>query len=955
MKAFLQEVAEDLIARFGDNLQHSALIFNNKRPAVYLQKYLANSYQKTFWSPTFYTVQEFFAQSETLRLADPYTQFFTLHKIYNRLLAKEGLEPTPASIFYPNAKIILSDFAQIDNDLVEANKLFEELADISEINLQFDYLTTEQIGFLKGFWASYNEVKHTKQLENFIKMWRRMPALYHDFHHDLFAQGLTTMGQVYRKIANGQHSEKSFSQKFNPGKLIFIGFNALNRAEAKVFKQWQDEEKALFYFDTDEYYLNDPMQEAGLFLRKNIFQTGLKNELKDPTLIKSHPRQVEVYQVNGHASQAKILNQIVDIKNSSQETTAIILANESLLIPVLQTIPTQSDKERVDLNVTMGFPLLSSSIFGLADLWIGIQSGFKTSKKNTVNHKSVDMFLSHPLITLTDKKREEIRDIILKDQLAEIEIERLQRQKGLIGLFFEPINESKLLVKKLQEIIKTVAEKLKLSQTLKKIDAELFFKTTQELNLLHDNLVKHLASETEISFVLSLIQKSLQSIAVPLEGAPLEGIQVMGLLESRNLNFDHVVILGANEGIIPKTNLGNTFIPDSLRRVYGLPVLENQDAISAYMVYRLVQRAEKISFVYNNQTDDSNTGEISRFIKQLEYESGFNFKHHELKMDVKTDTRTFEVSIEKTPAVMAVLNRYLSSEKYLSASALNKYIANPVDFFYSEVAKIKEPDEVIENVEANIVGTMLHYVMEHFYATILKESSAITKEIIQKYRNIIPALLKKSFADAVFKDDTHAVKLNGMQKVIIKIVEEYTNVILEFDAEQAPFTIIALEQKGAIPFEFEVNGQKNTVMLYGIIDRVDLKDGVTRIVDYKTGSDELKYADISSCFDVNSKKQNKALVQTLFYTHVYEQLSGYQHVEPNLYVLKKMRKDGIAFTSGKESLTGQNLVDGKAEFLNQLRLKLGELFNPNLNFTMGGEDKNFIYSPYMTIMGKKIK
>ncbi len=952
MKPFLQEVAEDLTNRFGAELENCAIIFNNKRPVAYLQKHLATCFNQTFWSPAFFTIQEFFTKSEILRQADPYTQFFTLHKIYNRILAKEGLEPIPASVFYPNAKIILSDFAQIDNDLVDADKLFEELGDIASINLQFDYLTTEQIDFLKGFWASYNEVKHTKQLENFIKMWRRMPVLYHNFHQELQAQGLITMARLYRNLATNKHSEKHFTDTFN-GQLIFIGFNALNKAEAQIFKKWEEAGKALFYFDADDYYLNDEMQEAGLFLRKNIFQTGLKNSLGNQQFIKSTPRTVDVYKVQGHASQAKILNNLLTGPQQIQEEqTAIVMADESLLIPVLQTIPTKIDDHPVELNVTMGFPLLASSIFGLADLWLSIQSSFKTEKKVTVNHNLLEMFLSHPLISISDKKRSEIRGIILKDQLVEIDIVRLQNQKGLIGLFFQQVHQADAAITQLQEILRTVSEKLKYGNALKKIDAELFFKTNQELNLLHDSLNKHLDLNAELPFVLSLIQKSLQGIMVPLTGEPLTGIQVMGLLESRNLNFDRVVILGANEGIIPKANLGNTFIPDSLRRVYGLPVLENQDAISAYMLYRLIQRANHISFVYNNQTDETNTGEMSRFIKQLEYESGFTFRHHELKMDVKTDTSIFTPEIEKTPAVMAVLNRYLSNEKYLSASALNKYIANPVDFFYSEIARIKEPEAVIENVEANIVGTMLHYVMEHFYASIIKETPHITQEIIDRHRNLIPGLCIKSFADAVFKDDTQKVNLNGMQKVIVKIVEEYARVILDYDAQDAPFTIIGLEQKGAVPFEFEMNGQKFSIMLYGIIDRVDLKEGTTRIVDYKTGSDELKYADIESCFDINSKKQNKALLQTLFYTHVYEKLSGKTAVEPNLYVLKKMRKEGVLFTSGKTQLCGNSLAEAKETFLQELGNKLAELFNPDIPFIASTVESNFKYSPYMTLMGK---
>ncbi|RZJ63221.1 MAG: PD-(D/E)XK nuclease family protein, partial [Flavobacterium sp.] len=344
--------------------------------------------------------------------------------------------------------------------------------------------------------------------------------------------------------------------------------------------------------------------------------------------------------------------------------------------------------------------------------------------------------------------------------------------------------------------------------------------------------------------------------------------QIMGLLESRNLNFDRVIILGLNEGIVPQASTGTTFIPDSLRRAYGLPVLENQDAISAYMFYRLIQKSKNIDFVYNSLTDESNSGEPSRFIKQLEYESGFNFHHKELQLTVKTELKRDEVVV-KSEKVQQVLNRYLTGQKYLSASALTTYIANPIDFFYKYVAGIEEPKEVEETVEAYKVGLILHDVMEQFYAQLKAIDPEITAERIKEKREDIPKLIMQGFALVLYENRNVHVQLNGMQKVIYAIVLEYVNIILKQDTEDAPFTLIGLEQKGNVSFSFEANGTTQQIKLYGIIDRVDLKNGVYRIVDYKTGSDKLKYSSIEECFDTDCGNINKALVQTLFYTHVY--------------------------------------------------------------------------------------
>lgn len=958
MNPFLKEVAEDLVTKFAQNLQDCAIVFNNKRPAAYLQKHLADIYKKPFWSPSFFTVQEFFATATTLKIADHYTQFFTLYDCYTDLLKKEGVEKLPSIAKFHNiARIILGDFSQIDNDLVDADQLFTELEDIAIINQQFDFLTAEQKEFLSQFWQSYSEGKYKKQQEQFIKMWHRMPVLYHQFHEALKSNGFITMSRLYKNIANGTN-EIDFTEKYNESKLVFIGFNALSKAEAKAFKRWQEEGKAIFYFDTDQYYLADEMQEAGLFLRRNL-KMGLLNQLpNESTHLKSSQREVNVYKVQGQTAQAKIVNKLLVNEeklistDQAVESTVIILADESLLIPVMQTIPSAVGDKKIDVNITMGFGLVNSSLYGLADLWLTVQTQINTKK--TIEHSKAEAFLSHPLTGISDTMRPKVLDALIKEQLIEIPYQRLTRQGGLMTVFFEPINSSSDAVKTLIGVLDYVLQRELASKKLKKIDSELFGKTIQELNRLQDTLQQHIEKyhkEIELSFVLSLIQKSLAAVAVPLEGDPLNGIQIMGLLESRNLNFDRVIILGLNEGIVPQASTGTTFIPDNLRRAYGLPVLENHDAISAYMFYRLIQRAKNIDFVYNSLTDESNSGEPSRFIKQLEYESGFNFHHKELQLPIKTEVKREEI-IVKSEKVQAVLNRYLSGQKYLSASALTTYISNPIDFFYRYVAGIEEPKEIEETVEAYKVGLILHDVMEQFYAQLKAIDPEITADRIKDKKADIPKLIMQGFAFVLHENRNAIVNLNGMQKVIYAIVLEYVNIILKQDVDNAPFTIIGLEQKGNVAFNFEANGKPQQIKLLGIIDRVDLKDGVYRIVDYKTGGDMLKYSCIEDCFDTDGNRINKALVQTLFYTFVYEQLSKNEKVEPNLYVVRTMGSNGVNFIRKEGRLAGEFLVSEKELFATALRTKLKELFDYNIPFKASKNPKNYPYSIYTTLFGR---
>lgn len=997
MIPFLKQVAEDLVAKFGDNIKDCVIVFNNKRPASYLQKHLVDIYQKPIWSPQFFTISEFFAQATPLKLADSYTQFFTLYDCYSSLLADEGQPKLDLVMFQKMARIILGDFAQIDNDLVDADRLFSELEDIAEINLQFDFLSQEQKDFLKQFWNSYNDGRYKKQQEAFIKMWRRMPKLFLAFHQSLEQQGFTTLSRLYRQIANNQ-TDTDFTAHYKEQQLVFIGFNALSKAEAKAFVRWQEEGKAIFYFDTDSYYLEDETQEAGLFLRRNIKQLGLVNQLpNDVSYINDRPRQVNVFKVQGQTGQAKILDGLLQeeyLALSREEkiaSTAIILADESLLIPVMQTIPVNvkeyfynkkgqevpcEDKFDIALNVTMGFALANSSLFGLMDLWLQAQAEvrLKPNKeglyrlKDTVSYQIVEAFLSHPMAGLSDKKKSEIQDKLIAEQLLDVPLSRLATQKGLLSQFFNPVEQSQAIVPALRNIIEDIFTSALASKTLKKVEAELFDQVIKSLNRLDDLLKAHLAKykNVDFHFVLGLVQKTLHEVSVPLQGSALEGLQVMGLLESRNLNFDRIIIVGLNEGIVPQTSTGNTFIPDSLRRAYGLPVLENQDAISAYMFYRLLQRSKKIDIVYNGLTDESSGGEVSRFVKQLEYESVFEFNHAELQLSVKTETG-YTATIEKTEKVNALLSKYLDGTRKLSASALITYIANPIDFFYKYVAGIKEPEEVQETVEARNLGSILHYVMEYFYDTLVNEGGEITADRIKVRKKLIPDLIMEGFASQLYvpannwekkevsrlgilKIKEH-LKLNGMQKVVFAIIQEYVNIILDKDIAKAPFQIVQLEREKVIDFDIVVKGQVRQLKLKGVIDRVDLKDGLYQIVDYKTGSDILDYTTIDDCFNGNGNNLNKALVQTLFYTHVYEQATQKNAVEPQLYIVRKMRSGNVNFSGNKQSLQGEFLASEKVLFLERLKSKLEELFNDQIPFTPSEQAGNYSYSIYKTLFG----
>jgi len=834
---------------------------------------------------------------------------------------------------------MLRDFGQVDTELVNAKELFSELEDIAVIQQQFSHLNEEQQAFLEQFWSSFSAGRQQAQQEQFIRMWRRMPLLYDAFHANLNKQGFTTMGRVYRQLAETRN-EISFT------KLIFIGFNALSKAEATAFKRWQDEGKALFYFDADNYYMADPLQEAGFFLRTHLERTGLVNALGgNRNNLREHPKTIQIYRTQGRTAQAKLLR--AKFITNDPGSVAVILADEQLLFPVLQTISSE-----IPLNVTMGYALNASPVYGLADLWLTVQEQLTVNGKNCIYYREVEGFLSHPLTGVSDQLRSILQQTILEGQLVEVPQELMIGSGELAMLFFNAISAGTNGIRALYQVFEYVLY----AERLKQLDTELVTGLLKELNRLSDALEKY-AVDLSQGFVISLLRRVLQSISIPLMGEPLQGLQVMGLLESRALDFEHVFLLGASEGVLPKNTSGTqSFIPDSMRRVYGLPVPENQDAVSAYMFYRLLQRSTSVTLVYNAQADETNPGEPSRFLRQLEFESGYDFQYYDHVQDMSMEQRP-PISIWKQDDVLKQLNRFLGGDKKISATALTTYMNCPLQFFYKYIAEIKEPDKLAENLEASNVGSILHLVMEDFYHELKIKDPHITSEKIAMHRVHVPEFCKSAFKKVMFNlEEAEQPELKGMQLVVLAIVERYVNLILDHDEKQAPFDLVELENKSdyQIGYTIQVNGESKTVNLYGIIDRVDTRADIIRIVDYKTGGDELTYTSLDDLFLTDSKQTNKAMVQTLFYTYIYERAKGINGVEPNLYVVRNLLDGDTLFKEkrSKALLQTAALDEFKTGFNTYLTTKLEQIFDPEIPFFQTSLDENCKYCPYLGICGK---
>lgn len=953
MIPFLREVAANLIARLGDDLKEAAIIFNNKRPEAFLKKHLGELQGNASFSPAFFTISSFFAASTNLVVADPLKQFFILHLEFNKLLVAEGKPTLSPDQFFPMANIILSDFAEVDYDLVDAGLLFTQLEDIVMIQQQFDHFTEEQQAFLERFWSSFSADKQRSHQQKFLELWIRMPLLYRNFHQAMQAQGLITTAQTYRRLANGTADDPKFISPYK--KLIFIGFNALNKCEEKLFKQWQNEGCALFYFDTDDYYLQDNLQEAGVFLRRNINRSELINSFPQQQILADKRSLVDVIKTQGHAAQAKILTEKINFEalsafSDDPEKTAIILADESLLVPVMQTLPPEAGI----VNITMGYPLTQSPLFGLTELWLNIQEQINKQQKHTVYYRDALAFLSHPLSGVKAVEREELQNKLLGHQWVEVPLTELHLISALAPNFFTSRHTGLQTIDALYLMLTAVLEQRQRQNQLNELEANLILEACKKLNLLHDNLDAY-APNLGLSLVFALIRKTLSSLAVPLEGEPLRGIQVMGMLESRCLDFEHVIILGMNEGTMPKRSVNPSFIPDSLRRANGMAVLENQDAISAYLFYRLLQRSEKVTLVYDGLGGDTEAAEPSRFIRQLAYESKLKFNYLQQEQPVRIESSNVIVIPKQGKVWKEMESFFYNGNPFkitnISATAFTTYLACTLQFFFRYVAKIKEPEEVAENLEANQIGSALHQALEWFYADLIKTDTVITADRIDQKLPEIPEYCRAALSQVLFKNRAQLKHVNSMQQIVLQIVAEYMKAILAHDHLHSPFQVVELENKKDYKYHFpiEISGQKKYLQLYGILDRVDEKDGQTRIVDYKTGSDELKYSSLEKLFERDGKSQNKAVVQTLFYTYIYEQVRKTNQVEPNLYAVRKMKTEGTHFKSGKTILQSVDLEDAKAAFTGHLQNTLAELFDQQIPFLQTTRLETCQYCPYKDI------
>jgi hypothetical protein len=942
MKPFLQELAEKMITAH-PKMDHLTFVFPNRRAALYFQNYLSSALTQPQWAPMMLSIEEYFKKKSDLLEPDRLTLIFKLYSVYGEVLQSDE----SFDRFYFWGEMLLRDFDEIDKYLVNARQLFTDLSKIKELDETFDYLTDEQKRFLQNFWMHFEE-KPSMSKEQFLQMWKRLPEVYTRFTKSLKKESLGYEGMIHRDVAEKVRSNKT---PVDASSIVFAGFNALTKAE-EVLMVSMVEQGARVFWDADAYYVDSDLQEAGQFLRSYrkhpVLGATFDSDL--PVLIRDKNKIVDVTGVPQRIGQAKLVGQEVRKVLESLpgkdlplelSRTVVVLPDESMLLPLMHSM---SD-ELKDINVTMGFPLRHTPLFSLIDLIIEMQL---KRRGQSFSHREVSAILGHPyVLALEGENALNAQQEIINKNRVFVQITDLQDGGHIFSMVFAVIEPEKA-TDYLLDIIRFLGASFTDKRTF---DREYAYHFHQQVSRLH-TVLKGSAKSPDWRGFQKLWRQVVLSLRVPFYGEPLRGLQIMGMLETRNLDFDHVFFMSANEGMLPASNRQGSYVPHAIRKAYGLPTFEQQDATYAYLFYRLLQRSERVSFYYNTEPDIVGNGELSRFVQQILIESKLDINRKVLHNEVHVRAAN-KFEIAKSPLVLSQLEKYIKEDpnsnypQRLTPSSLNEYVECSLRFYLRHIAKLTEADEVEEDVDARTFGNILHNVAHWFYEDLLKRGTAVVSEAdLMDTDERVSKLIDRAFRELHHMEPDTPVVYEGQRVVVKAVAKTFIDKILEKDKEYAPFEIRMLEE----PFsEFITLRDGRKVRIGGKIDRADWKDGTVRLIDYKTGKDDLNFESIAALFTHNQGR-NKAAFQTILYAFVYQlhHSKDNDKLKPGLMNRKNLfgnfefgHKMGFGSRSTLEDVRPLLL-----EFGSELHALVEELFDPSIPFRQTTELKSCQWCAY---------
>lgn len=940
MESFLKLVAADLYKHTEGNLAHTAVVFPNKRAGLFFNEYLAQESESPIWSPAYVSISELFRSLSPWEVGDPVKLVCELYKIFRR----ETQSTETLDDFYFWGEMLISDFDDADKNKVDTDKLFSNLQDLRNIMDDYTFIDDEQEEAIRQFFQNFSIERRTALKERFISLWDVLGNIYKGFRESLASQNIAYEGMMYRHVIEHLDVDKLPYEKY-----VFVGFNVLNKVEHTLFTQLKDAGKAVFYWDYDEFYMKENRQavthEAGEFIRRNLrdFPSPLSGELFKNL---SKPKEVHYIASSTENAQARYLPQwIRNNLTTPEKETAVVLCNEALLQPVLHSLPA----EIKHVNITMGFPLSQTPVYSFLIALLELHTHGFNFKSGRYTFQSVVTLLKHPYT----------RQLTGQAELLEKELTRNNRFYPLPGelgkdefltRLFTPLSGNLNLCIRLSETLQQVAGIYQANTSgtedtdaFNQLYRESLFKAYTTINRFR-TLIEEDELTVQSETFRRLLVKVLSATNIPFHGEPAIGMQVMGVLETRNLDFRHLVLLSVNEGQLPKSGGDSSFIPYNLRKAFGMTTIEHKIAVYAYYFYRLLQRAERITLMYNTSSDGLNRGEWSRFMLQFLIEWPHPITRQFLEAG-QSPQGTSPITVEKTPDVMrrmqSLFDVRANPKAKFSPSALNYYLDCPLKFYYRYVAGLSAPDEVSAEIDSATFGSIFHYAAEHIYKDLTTHGKVINKEALEtllrnevKLQDYVDTAFKKLFFNV---PQNEKPEYNGVQLINSAVIARYLKQLLQNDLRYAPFTFIASEMEVDEPIDIQTPKGVIKSRIGGIIDRMDSKDGTLRIVDYKTGGDADTPPHVESLF-IPDKKRSNYVFQTFLYAAIMCRKQPTMKIAPALLYIHRAATETYSpvIQMGEPRKPKEAVEDFskyEKEYRERLQGLLEEIFNPEKSFT----------------------
>lgn len=1011
MKEFLSRVARDLVERTnqqdGIMLKDHTVVFPNKRACLFFNQYLTDYITPPFWAPHYTTISEIYLALSQLTVADKSLLVYYLYKAYVEVTKSEETFDQ----FYSWGEILLNDFEDIDNNMVDAKSLFINITDIEKLT-NFDFIDEEQEQVIRRLFNNFSTDAITELHKRYLHMWNAMSDIYHTFRSSLQKKGLAYDGMMKRTIAeqlkegkdDGTLREIIFSRYSH---VSIVGFNVLNQTDKILFLFLRENCDVRFYWDYDDVYnkANSPF-EAGMFINENIRRFG--NSLVNcPEIYQGfrEKKDIQFVAASTDNAQCQYVNEWLQKTLKADEPlnkTAIVLCDEQLLMPTLRAIPSTygANQQPTLLNITMGYPMQStpvaSFVTSLLDLyfrgWMGVSKKTSEGKWRYIYAEKV---LQHPYMMMMNKQG--ALDLMTQFRHKNTTYPYVSDFKGefIEDVFAAPPTDHLGVLKHTANIVQRVAIQLSKSEVqLQQLSSELYseamYAAWTMINNYCDLMENHGLEFTSFDTLIHLIRQAISSKSIAFHGEPAIGIQLMGILETRNLDFDNVIMLSVNEGMLPKNTSHTSFILHFLRKANDMTTAERQLGLYAYYFYRLLQRAKHITLVYNESTDGLHRGEMSRFMMQLKYEkerilsADSTLQEFAITNPTAPDTTTsessekrFEISVDKS---CNKVRKALEEIKSFSPSALNTYLDCPLRFYLQYICGYREEEAINEDVADNVFGSIFHNAMEWFYKDKIgveldrsfflhyindtDGTLTITKQGHQHIRRCVD----KGFACKMFNineqlvaNDQFTLDLNGTQLLNHEVIARYMEKQLKNDYQLAPLTILSIEEKYYHDIHFESNERQCSQTIGGIIDREDIVtlNGARhyRIVDYKTSVSEKTAKTIDDLF-IPSKKRSGYIFQTFCYSEVRMAIAldkgeSLPAIMPTLlYIKRQMNPEKPGIHLDKEHITDYQ-QQCHEEFHKRLSALLAEIYDADTPFTQTADTEVCERCPFSQLCNRK--